>query len=148
MVKPVRMHSVACLPKLQQTETRKLRIEMVILWCLLALGLPALGQPAAATNNEVFLIGFYLGSSPNYHGFWMDSNRLPGKVSWEESKEPFPLSLDAEVRRAGGYLFQQHQITNRLELQKALIKRTVFRHMAKVEPGQVTPGFTNTLILA
>ena len=80
---------------------------------LLSLGVSALGEEVEKRNDKAFLIGFFEGLSPNEHSYWISRNLLPGKVSWQAGKEPFPLTLDTEVRNATAFLVQTKQITHR-----------------------------------
>jgi hypothetical protein len=99
-------------------------------------GLPADGQPGASTTNEVFVAGFYMDRSPNYYSYWIDFDRLPGKVSWHEGKEPFPVTLSSEVSRAGEWLTQRKHLTNDLELLSIQIRRTFCSLPRAFGPGE------------
>lgn len=109
--------------------------------CLLSL--PVFGQTVQETNRLVFLIGFYSSLRPDYHAYSIEPERLPSKVSWDAGKEPFPLLLDAEARKASSFLAQQKQITNRFELQLIQIGRTMVRSPDLFEAGNPFPIFTN-----
>jgi hypothetical protein len=132
---------------LQEAVPKGLWSATVVLCSLLAVGLAAQGQSAPAMSNETFITGISWDRSPHYYEYWIDFDRLPGKVSWNQGKEPFPLSLDAEVRRASGWLVQQKQLTNELELQAVQILRSFCRRPAEPGTSQEARASTNAWVV-
>lgn len=94
----------------------------------------------------MFLQGFFENLDPNYHSFWIDRELLPGRTSWEPN-QPLPFILNQEIVRAASFLASNKGTTNQINIQKALLKRTLYP-IGDLANVQNHKEFSNTWIVA